>query len=379
MTHLSLGLLGISLLAVGCTCHTHTIEQDFGMVRVAVTLPTGREPVAVTVGDFNKDGRTDFATANSASGTASVYRNNGDDTFTKTQELAVGAQPTGIVSGNFDDDGTDYADLVLSVLEGPGYVETYLGKNDGTFVAKGDRSTSAEPNTVARGDLDEDKWDDVIVIKPGQSPPRAGILNNKSDGGFETPKDKPVKAGPVDVAIFQFGGAAYEDFAVVNRDADSVSAYLRLSADGTQYSNEIVTSLTSGAKPTAIAFGDLNGDGKADAVVTNSATDNVSVLIGNGDGTFKVLDVFPEVGDNPVAVDVADINRDGNLDAAVANRDSGTVSILIGRGDGTFQSQRTVTVGSKPSDLRIAPLGDSASWDIVVTNRGDDTVSVILF
>ena len=68
----------------------------------------------------------------------------------------------------------------------------------------------------------------------------------------------------------------------------------------------------------------------------------MSVLLGNGNGTFQTQQTFA-TGVGPVSVAVADVNGDGKLDLVVANRTSNTVSVLLGNGDGTFQAQQTFT------------------------------------
>ena len=92
----------------------------------------------------------------------------------------------------------------------------------------------------------------------------------------------------------------------------------------------------AGTNPTSVAAGDFNGDGKLDLVVANGGSGNVSILLGNGDGTFQThLDYG--VASAPRSVAVGDFNGDGKLDLAVANSGSGNISILLGNGDGTFQ------------------------------------------
>src|ERR1700730_6545813 len=92
-----------------------------------------------------------------------------------------------------------------------------------------------------------------------------------------------------------------------------------------------------------IAVGDFNGDGKQDMAVVNRDSGNVSILLGNGDGTFQnAFNVDTGSGPAPPAfVAVGDFNGDHKLDLAVGNGSvntvSNTVSILLGNGDGTFQ------------------------------------------
>ena len=83
---------------------------------------------------------------------------------------------------------------------------------------------------------------------------------------------------------------------------------------------------------------DLNGDGKRDIVVVNHDSNDISVLLGKGDGTFRPQKRFA-AGNAPIAAVTGDFNRDGKVDIAVAS--SAGVSILLGNGDGTFQPQKT--------------------------------------
>ena len=92
----------------------------------------------------------------------------------------------------------------------------------------------------------------------------------------------------------------------------------------------------TGPRPTSVAVGDFNGDGKPDFAVVNNAANTVSVLLGHGDGSFQAQRTFV-VGSTPSSVAVGDFNGDGKPDLAVANNADATVSVLLGNGDGSFR------------------------------------------
>ena len=131
-----------------------------------------------------------------------------------------------------------------------------------------------------------------------------------------------------------------------------------------------------GGEPYGAATGDFNGDGFVDLVVQNYSTGNVSVLLGNGDGTFQPQVTYA-VGALPERVLVADFNGDGILDLVVANTASGSVSILLGNGDGTFKPQVTYGAGS-PVGLGVMDLNHDGVPDIVAGDYYDNTVTVLL-
>ena len=134
---------------------------------------------------------------------------------------------------------------------------------------------------------------------------------------------------------------------------------------------------TTGIDPISVAVSDLTGDGKSDIVVANAYSNTVSVLLGNGNGTFQNQQTFA-TGNEPNSVVVGDVNGDGNGDLIVANSYSNTVSVLLGNGNGTFQTQQTFATGSFPDSVALADLAGDGKPDVVVSNINDDSVSVLL-
>jgi hypothetical protein len=142
-----------------------------------------------------------------------------------------------------------------------------------------------------------------------------------------------------------------------------------------------------GYNPTSVILDDVNLDGTVDAVVANSSSQTVSVLLGRGDGTFaagtdyqagspRSDDAQPQAGPSYAAL--GDMNHDGVLDIVAVNNTVGTVSVLLGKGDGTFAGKTDFAAGEKPSWASLGDLNGDGALDLVASNTRAGTVSVLL-
>jgi len=126
----------------------------------------------------------------------------------------------------------------------------------------------------------------------------------------------------------------------------------------TQFPSTPTTSVAVGSNPQGLVTADFDADGKLDLAVANNADDTVSILLGNGTGAFTTKST-PAVGSGANWIAVGDFDGDGILDIAVANVGStgaGGVSILLGNGDGTFTLKSSLSTGSGPFALTTRRL-----------------------
>lgn len=193
---------------------------------------------------------------------------------------------------------------------------------------------------------------------------------------------------PQAVAVGDFNGDGIADLAVANQGSSpyayqdgSVSVLLG-NGDGTFQDAQ---TLVSGFAVKAVTVADVNNDGIPDVVaVGHMPTNDVAVvLLGNGDGTFRSPLTYA-VGAYPESVAVADVNGDGEPDLLVAFEGNpsladGAVGIFFGNGDGTFQPLRTVFAGPAPVAVKVADLNGDGIPDLAVANyTGPGNVSVLL-
>ena len=208
---------------------------------------------------------------------------------------------------------------------------------------------------------------------------------NSTPPDFASAVQYDMGDGPRGVITADFDGDGILDMATANSFSNNISVRL---GDGFGAFGPVVNYSAGGKhakQTTTIAGGDVDGDGDIDLVVTNRKTNNVSVLLGNGDGTFGTATLYDtgvkKSGKFPTGVKLGDMNGDGNLDIVTANSNvgkNGSFSILTGDGAGGFGTANvTSTKGRRPRDLVLIDVDGDTNLDVVATNLFSKSVFVL--
>jgi hypothetical protein len=271
-------------------------------------------------------------------------------------------------------DGDGRVDL-LAVLRGntSDGVGVFRGNGDGTFQAVQVTTTRAGPLGLAIGDLNGDGRLDFATAHPDGS--ELSLFLGDGRGGF-LPEIVAGDVTPKLVVTVDLNGDGVLDLVLSDFSSGTVVTMLG-NGDGT-FQRMQVSSLGDRAGPAGqVAAGDLNGDGRTDLVVASGAFGQVSVLLGNGDGTFRRGRGWVLPGGSPSMV-VDDVNGDGRPDLVAAGAAANVVVVSFGSGDGSFQTTVWLTAGADPESVLATDLNGDGRPDLAVANTGPGTATVFL-
>ena len=386
----------------------------------AVSLPIG-----LVLADVDRNGRLDVVITNQGNNNVQVLVGKGDGTLIDQNRVPVfgfNVNPRSIGSGDFNSDGA--ADFAVAE-QNANRVSFYLGNGDGTFRAPSYIGVGNTPLQLAVADLNHDGRPDVVVTN--QNTDNISILLGNGDGTFTssgfslqpTGLPRPLtiadfnKDGNQDLAIGRqisgidvFLGTGTGTFSFAGRAAGSIGSFISLAAGdvngdgktdlvftdgglGVMLGNGdgtfgAVSRVTAGVVVEWAAVGDFDRDGFADIAAANLNSNDVTISLSNGNGTFKPpVSYHVGEGQSPVYVTTADLNGDGKLDLVMTNGDtegraSDDAVMLLGRGDGTFLPGPRLACGKTPMGMAPDDYNGDGRQDMAIVNRDSQSVSILL-
>ncbi|MGD1072736.1 MAG: FG-GAP-like repeat-containing protein [Bryobacteraceae bacterium] len=361
------------------TTVTLNLAAPSGTLKAANQSPfaVGAGPQSAAVGDFNGDGAPDLATANSADNTVTVLLGDGAGGFSASpgSPFAVGMDPTSVAAADLNGDGIP--DLVTANTAGNN-VTILLGDGAGGFTtANGSPfAVGSGPDSIAVADFNGDGVPDLVTANYNDH--NLTVLLGDGAGGFTPAPHSPFAVGsnPRSVAVADLNGDGNPDLVTVTA-ANAVTILLG-SGSG---AFTVIGAAPVGFFPQSVAVADVNGDGKPDIATANSGSNSVTVLLGNGSGGFSAAPGSPfAVGIDPQAVAIVDVNGDGRPDLVTANLGDNTVSVLLGNGPGGFSaaSGSPFAAGIDPQSVVAADFHGDGRADIAIADAAGNVVTVLL-
>jgi hypothetical protein len=403
---LSLSSLLFVLLVLPTSLHAGTLFNPAQTYSLG-----GFGPTSVAIADLNGDGKPDLVLTQGGwgsnnQGLVTILLGNGDGTFNPPVHLDSGAGfATSVAVADVNGDGN--LDLVVAncgstAIPGncpnevsDGVVAVFLGNGNGTFQAPTTYDSGGGfALSVAVADVNLDGKPDVLVGNDCRDMACTevggfGVLLGNGDGTFRSAVVyNGVGQGPVAVADVDQDGKPD----VVLGGPGSWVTVLLGNGDGTfrPFGSYKVAGLGGGPR---VVLADVNGDGKPDVIAVDwgNQTTNagyVSVLLGNGDGTFKPAVSYLSGGVLSLSVAVADVDADGKPDVLVANCApkgsdcaiaDGTLSVLSGKGNGTFKAAVPYGAGGLHTNwVTVGDVNGDSRPDLIATDFDSDVAAVLL-
>jgi FG-GAP-like repeat len=373
-------LAAAAMLAVGVAVqsgpeadpvHVHPTASTAATIRfrLPVNLRVDGHPVSLAIGDFSGDGRPDLAAASRFSVSVLLAASRGR--FRRARVYPVHGTAQSVAAGDLNGDGRP--DLAVANFDRDA-VSVFLARPNGTFRAAVNYHTDDGPYTVAISDLNLDGRPDLAVAN--WNAVTVSALLGRGDGSFlpQIRHTEPNIGNILYIAAADLNGDGRPDVAAAD-ESDSVWVMLG-HGDGTfgpaarYHANDT---------PAGVVIADLNEDGELDLAVANVNSSDVSILLGRGDGTFAPTRNYrleaPYSGTSSAAI--ADLNGDGRPDIAAANDLTNDVSVALGRGDGSFLPAAHYRTHGSPEAVAVADLNGDTLPDLAIANSDSRDVSVL--
>ena len=194
-------------------------------------------------------------------------------------------------------------------------------------------------------------------------------------GLLSVSKNYSVGSGSFSISLADFNGDKKADFGTANFSSNNFS--IRMNDGNGSFGSETTYSTGNSTFPYAIASAPLNANDYNDLLLSLTAQDKIKAFQNDGSGSFTGL-VSVSSGDAPRGITLADLDNDGDMDAVTANENAGSVSVFTNDGAGSFTLNNEYTTETKPYEVICGDFNEDGTLDIAVTNKDSDNFSVLL-
>ncbi|MEH2218468.1 MAG: FG-GAP-like repeat-containing protein [Nostoc sp.] len=292
----------------------------------------------------------------------------------------TGNSPQQILTADLNQDG--FLDLV-SANSSNSSVSVLFGEEQGTFSAPTNVAIGSNPKSLAVGDVNGDGKVDLVMTNFSSNDVLVLLGNGQGTFSTPTPANLAFETRPDSIALGDLDADGDLDLIVgivnytMGYGSDNVTVLLN-NGNGTFGTK---TNYALQSKAQYIAVGDVNGDGKVDLVTANSSRNNASVLYGDGQGRFSVPSNL-DLGSTPDSIALGDLDADGDLDFVFVDSSFGygsdTLSILLNNGNGTFSPKTNYALNNQVQSIAVADVNKDGKLDLMIASSYSDNVSVLL-
>lgn len=355
-----------------------------------VGTSTSSQVYAIAVANLSEDGSPDIVVAfrGGGSGGASVLLGNGSGSFAPRVNYLVNSSTRSLAVGEFTGDG--HADLVVVSDVTSGLASLLRGVGNGTFLPKVDGPAGLGGLLVEVADINADGYFDAVIVPTSVGHSVDVVYGNGNGLGGGKVLPGGAGAGLRGSVIADYTGDGVADVAYATNITNKIFVRPGVGGGEFGAAIALDSPIAiAGVHP--LATGDLNGDGRKDLVEAawgnSNASPTSSLVVFLGTPVGLAPPTLTPTGTGPHDVALADLNGDGRLDAITANYGGNpstpptvpgsTISVLLGNGDGTFASPVPYNVGIGPKALAVGDVNADGFLDVAVCNSGSSSITLL--